>query len=673
MRILLLVSLSGLVILGTSGHPTAPSPPLTFHVARGGDDRAPGTKARPFATIQKARDTIRVLKKKGGLKQPVTVLVHGGTYRLSEPLILTPEDSGTSEHPITYAAFPGETPTLSGARVITGWKETTSDARRLWKVDLPEVRAGKWTFHQLWVNGQRRTRARHPNEGFFRVAGLPDVTPKTPWNQGQQRFRFSPGDLKRWSNPGDIDVVAYHLWVAVRLAVKDIDEKEHLVTFVQESRRRLTDGNEPARYRVENAPELLDAPGEWYLDRKSGTLSYLPEAGEKLAALKVTAPRLPQLLRLEGNPGGGKYVSHVVFRGLTFADAEWWPARNDPVDVQAAATVPAVIHGDGVRDCVLDGCTVAHASGYGLHLARGCQDNRVIRCEVFDLGAGGLRIGETAVRGEKRDQTHGNIIEDNHLHALGKVFPQAVGVWIGQSYGNRVAHNHIHDLLYTGISCGWTWGYGRTLAHDNIIEQNRVHDVGKGLLSDMGGIYTLGIQKGTVIRNNVFHDIEGHRYGGWGIYLDEGSSQIVVENNLAYRTTHGGFHQHYGKENIIRNNIFAFGKKAQIQRTRVEPHRSFSFERNIVYYDTGDLLAGRWDDDGVTLDHNLYWKVGGKVRFGKWTWAQWRAKGRDQHSLIADPLFVAPMKGDFRLKPMSPADRIDFHMPDLTHVGPRKE
>lgn len=651
-----------MLLLALLGNQAAPAE-QTFHVAPAGKDSDPGTADRPFATPRRARDAIRALRREqgGALKQPVTVLFAGGTYRLAAPLDLTPDDSGTAACPVVYAARKGETPVFSGGRPITGWKQVAVNGRSLWAADNAEVREGKWYFHQLWVNGARRPRARHPNDGFLEVASLPDLPVKGARQPGTRRFHFKPGDLRRWGNLGDVDVVAFHLWVSVRLGIDRIDEKENLVSFVRPSRRRLVDGPKPARYYAENALELLDAPGEWYLDRKGGALYYAPAEGEKFPDAEVIAPRLSRLVHFKGEPQVSRFVEHVTLRGLTFADAEWWPGREETSDVQAAANVPAVVEGDGVRHCALDGCTVTRASGYGVHLARGCAHNRVTRCRLFDLGAGGIRVGETAIRDDERQLTHDNAVTDNHVHSVGKTFHQAVGVWVGQSYKNTIANNHIHDLTYTGISCGWTWGYGRSLARGNVIEKNRVHDVGKGLLSDMGGIYTLGIQPGTVIRGNVFHDIDAYQYGGWGIYFDEGSTDIVAEGNLVYRTKHGGFHQHYGKDNVVRNNVFALGKHAQVRRTRPEPHRSFTFERNVIYWKEGKLLDGNWDGDGYRFERNLYWHTGGgEPRFGKWTLAQWRERGHDREGVVADPLFVDPEKGDFRVRDGSPTSKIGF-------------
>lgn len=649
--------------------------PVIFHVAPDGRDDNPGTAEKPFATVQRGRDAIRALRREQGgrLKQAVRVRLRGGTFALAAPLTLTPEDSGTKDGAVIYEAADEATPVLSGGRQIGGWKQTTIDGKRLWAADVPDVKSGKLHFRQLWVNGQRRPRARHPNDGFLKVAGVPDADAKTPYNQGQHRFRFAAGDLRSYKNLEDVDVVLLHLWVSVRLAVAAVDEKENLVSFVAKSRRRLTDGNEPARYYVENAFELLDTPGEWYLDRKSGTLYYWPMPGETPDKVEVIAPVLPHLLRIEGRPEKGEYVEHVWFDRLTFAHAEAWPARDDPADIQAAASLPAAVQLDGASEVLLDRCTVAHVSGYGVQLGRGCRHNAVTRCQVRDLGAGGIKVGETAQRAEAALRSHHNHVTDCHVHGGGRAFHQGIGVWVGQTHGNLVARNHIHDFYYTGISCGWTWGYGKTLAGDNRIEGNHVHDIGQGWLSDLGGVYTLGTQPGTVIRGNVFHDISAHRYGGWGIYFDEGTSQVVAENNLVYRTTHGGFHQHFGKENVVRNNVFAHGRDAQIRLTRPEAHRSFTFERNIVYFKEGKLLDGRWDKADVAFAKNLYWREGGgELKFDRWSWDEWRKRGHDTEGATADPLFVDPAKAEFGLRDGSPALKLGFVPLNLKAVGPRR-
>lgn len=659
---------------------------VVFYVSPKGNDAWSGrlpspNKAKtdgPFASLRRALDAVRELKRQQGgtLKQPVTMNLRGGTYFLTEPVTITPEHSGTKEFPVTIGAYRNEKPVISGGRKIEGWKQVTVNGRKLWAAEIPEVREGKWFFRQLWVNRKRAVRARHPNKGYLPVTEVLDVTPQTPWHEGQRRFRFREGDLKGWSTVTDAEIVVMNRWVESRLPVVSVDEKERIANFGKSTVFKLDVGDP---YYLEHCLEALDEPGEWFLDRKTGTLYYLPHPDEDMSKAEVIAPVLAQVVRMLGEPLTGSYVEHIAFRDITFAHTEWSLPPDRSGFSQAAVGVPGALDGEGVRYCVWENCTIAHIGTYGIELARGCHHNKIGGCLITDLGAGGVKIGETAIRGNKEEQTFGNEISDCRIVDGGKIFHSAVGIWIGQSYNNWIAHNEIADLYYTGISIGWTWGYGPSLAGGNLVQSNHVHHIGirsngdGPILSDMGGIYTLGIQQGTVIRSNLWHDIAGIRYGGWGIYFDEGSTGIVAENNIVYNTTHGGFHQHYGRGNIVRNNIFAYGRDHQIQATRPEQHVRFRFVGNIVIGKSEQWVAGGIDFN-FEFDRNLYWREGGgAIKFGNLSWDEWRAKGMDKNSLIADPLFVAPEKHDFRLKPNSPSFKLGFKPFDLSKVGPRKK
>jgi parallel beta-helix repeat protein len=406
--------------------------------------------------------------------------------------------------------------------------------------------------------------------------------------------------------------------------------------------------------------------------------------GETLSNFTAIAPTLAECLRIEGHPEATNFVEHIQFRGLTFSHNEWFFPTNfgsaerhisstpDPQIygfAQAAFGVPGAVRAEGARHCSFENCNFKNVGSYGLQLGRGCQSNLVSHCEFSDLGAGGIKLGETKIRTNAVEQMHHNEVLDCDIHDGGKLFHSGEGIWIGQSFGNRLTHNSIHDFFYTGISIGWTWGYGPSLASNNIVEFNHVHHIGKKsdgdgpILSDMGGIYTLGNEPGTIIRNNLWHDIAALRYGGWGIYFDEGSSGILAENNIVFRTTHGGFHQHYGKENIVRNNVFAFGRDAQLQRTRAEDHVSFTFERNIVYFDSGKLFEGDWSNGKFIRDYNVYFDTRTNAPDDFLSPARlekWRKDGHDVHSIIADPRFAKTNLADFKLESDSPALRLGF-------------
>jgi parallel beta-helix repeat protein len=632
------------------------------------EPNAPRTDG-PFATLARARDAIRSMQTDSPLSKPVTVYVRGGVYPLGSTLVFLPQDSGTAKCPITYAAYPGEKVVLSGGRAITGWKKAAAGGEdhrpELWAAEVPGVKEGEWYFHQLFVDGQRRQRARSPNTGFYHADG--QFLSGNP-----SRFKFHPGDIHdAWAEEGDVEVVGLEKWAEFRLTLKAVDTAANTATLSTE--RQEFGDDKDARYWVENAADALDSPGEWFLDRRSGTLSYLALPGENVSRAQFVAPFLSQLIRFAGKAGTGELVHDLVLRGFTFAHADWLLPLKGYADMQAAYDIPAAVELVGARHCRIEQSTFTHLGQYALEIHKGSQDDRVIGNDMLDLGAGGVKIGDPDIPKEGAEATTGIVVFGNYVHNIGIVYPAAEGVWIGQSSGNTVAHNEISDTYYTAISLGWTWGYGPTAARDNRIEFNNLYNIGRGLLSDMACIYSLGVQPGTVERNNLCHDVSRYAYGGWGIYTDEGSSQILIENNIVYNTQDGGFHQHYGRENIVRNNIFAFGQEAQIRRSRQEPHQSFTFEHNIVYWNQGELLQGNWKDDQFHLDYNLYWLAGGRpIQFDKESLEEWQKRGQDVHSLVANPLFADPDHGDFTLKPGSPAAKIGFQPIDVNPTGRTK-
>jgi parallel beta-helix repeat protein len=649
--------------------------PLVLHVAPNGNDNwsgqvadaSPDGKDGPLATLKAAIAAARKASPEAK-SHGVSILLRGGTYELAEPVQLGPEDSGQRpDAPLLIAAYPGETPVLSGGRHITGWREVAGKPG-WWGAEIPEVHSGQWLFRQLFVNGERRQRARTPNQGFPRVQGAsPEGNPA--------QFKFKAGDLKReWVADGAVEVVALLAWADLRMYLRGLDETNLVATLSAAPQRSNKEGN--ARYYIENAPDALDMPGEWYLNRKTGVLTYWAKAGEDMAHAEVVAPRLQTLLRLEGDFAAEKAVKHVVLHGLAFAYSDWKLDERGYADTQAAVGVRGDIFAAGAVECVVENCALTHLGNYGLELGRGCQNDRVVGNEFCDLGGGGIRVGEPRARQAAFDQNHGHTITDNDIHQGGLVYPPAGGIFVLQSGGNRIAHNHVHHLYYTAVSLGWTWGYRESPCRENIVEFNHLHDLGQGMLSDMGAVYTLGLQPGTIIRNNLIHDVCADNYGGWGLYTDEGSTGILLENNVVYRCKDAGFHQHYGRDNILRNNIFAFNQKSQLMRTREEAHNSFFFTNNIVYFDSGELLGSNWRKENYVIDGNVYFDArpgadAAALRFSGATLQQWRERGHDLNSLVADPRFVAPGWYDFRLRDDSPALKLGFQPIDLSQVGVR--
>ncbi len=614
----------------------------------------------PLATMEGARDFIRRLKAEGRFVKPVRVLFRGGAYRLTAPVTFLPEDSGRPDAPIVYAAYPGEKALFCGGRVVSGWKREGA----LWSADVSEM-DGK--FLSFWVNGKRCVPARIPDEGYFFAEGIVPGS-EDPSKGSRRALRFRPGDIRHWGNLDEVRVVVTNSWETSLHYIADICDADSIVTFTGSAWSPFGTWTMPIAYHVENTLEGLNQPGEWCVT--DGVMHYLPRPGEDMKRAEAVVPVAERLVVLQGDVSAGSFVEFVRFEGLRFAHTDYPVPPEGKSDPQAAFSVTAAIEAHGARYCTFQDCEVAHTTNHGIWLAEGCLYNRVQRSNLHDLGAGGIRIGVGSREEDPERSTSWNDIDNNWIHGGGRVFPAGCGVWIGASSYNTVSHNEIFDMYYTGVSVGWSWGYGPSAAHHNIIEFNHIHRIGQSRLSDMGGIYTLGISPGTILRNNVIHDIWAMTYGGWGIYLDEGSTDILVENNVVYRTKSGGFHQHYGKENRIRNNVFAFASDAQIIRTREEEHWSFFFEKNVVLCDNGRFWGGNYSNGRFSFQDNLYWNYARKAEeLGQNVLDSRREKGQDLRSAYRDPHMVDPQKSDFRFAKNAPELPTGFRSIDVRSAG----
>jgi hypothetical protein len=309
---------------------------VEFFVAPEGNDRwsgrvpAPTAGDGPFATIGRARDAVRAWRKEQVQPARVRVVLRRGTYYLDQPLEFGPQDSGSKDAPVTYSAAEGEKVVLSGGRRLVGGRWDEVNGRKAWVLDIPEVKEGKWNFHQLFVNGERRPRTRLPKEGFYHVESVPEYNAKQPdddQHNNVRRFVYGGTDIRPWHDLEDVDLVAVETCQSNRLPILEVDVEKRLVTFDRTSRGNLMYGG-PARYWVENIFEALDTPGQWYLNRVTGRLYYLQIPGEDMATAVIIAPVLPQLIHIAGTKD--KPVTYLRFEGLTFAHTEWREPQDWP-------------------------------------------------------------------------------------------------------------------------------------------------------------------------------------------------------------------------------------------------------------------------------------------------------------------------------------------------------
>lgn len=508
-----------------------------------------------------------------------------GEVNLEQPLRLGSEASGVE--------FVGSATIRGGVRLPAGRVEQI-EGREYTVIPVP----GQPIRMRNVVADGRRLRPSGSGPGdWVQFAGFASESDRAaPWNQGQSRMRIDPAgpDARRVRVPG-AEVVTTAYWVQNRLAVTGFEATTGTVTFDRTSTFKLSDDgwsatDPPGFYRVENA-DLPAQPDEFRYDPERGVLILRRPA----RTVRLGGPET--LLRIEG-------ASDFSIRGLTFTETE--PQLTSAGDWQGGHSYSAAVQLVNTRQARIEACTFVRVGNWGLEISGAqARQNVVERNKFLDLGGGGIKLA---------NDTQASTIAHNLIDGGGKILMNCCGIWAGLTGKNRIVRNRIRDLYYTGISVGWDWGFQDTPARENRIEGNDIERIGQGQLSDMGGIYTLGKQPGTVLRNNRIRDVKSRKYGGWGIYLDEGSSEILVENNLVIGTRSGGFHIHYGRDNRILRNVFMDAEmEGVLIRTRDDKQGPIVFEDNIVVSRRADVpvVHANWLKRDVVMRRNVFWSAAG--------------------------------------------------------------
>ena len=635
-------------------------------VSTHGDDVNEGKADTPVATVERAKAIANGVDG----NNPVTIWVREGIYNFSKTLEFNSEDRDN----VTIRAYNNEDVMFTSGEAISGFSECEVNGVKAFSKKV------EGSFNILFNDETTLRRTRYPESGYLFVE---KDSPELLVEQGHEFMHngFSgmatkEGDFRNFYNSEDVLIRILHYWKDEMLNVKSFDEATNTVMFSRLSSMSVYEGH---KYFLENVFEALNEPGEWYLDKKEGVLYYIPYENEKADSLTLWGSELETMVTVNGVDG--VKFEDITFRGNGFNLTLNGTGREF---TQAAYDAAPCIRVENAKNFAITHCDFKDIAACAVFMGVNVQNASVAFSNFENLGAHAVYIRGENLPIENKTVTRDIEIKDNHIYKFGRVFYNAVGILVINANSVDICHNEIHDGFYTAISVGWVWGFAYSVTYNNKICDNLIYDIGQGWLSDMGGIYTLGIQKGTEISGNVIHNVaadplEGG-YGGWGIYLDEGSSNILVKNNLVFDCGSQGFHQHYGEHNVITNNIFALNREGQVTVTRNEGRTEMFLEGNIIVSDEGAIYAkaqkGKFVDE-----RNLYWDytlLSSVVSVGGDRWDvgdMYPVKAMEQlgymkNAVYMDPLFRDAKNFDFTLPADSKAcEKIGFIPFDYSAAG----
>lgn len=751
------VSFLILISILISGNTDAEARTKQIYTAPDGSARADGTVDDPMSLEAAFRMAMDWRPDVGNEPSPVSpndtygvqIILRGGMYELKEPL---KQVEPRPNRPVLLQAYPGETPVVSGGRRLPNqWEMETIGGRTVWTQVLPEVARGEWYFRQLWVNGKRAHVPALPKKGHFQIEDvvIPEEYRERPeaWQySARDKFIHRSGDYNPdWHAVDDIWMMINFSWVQQYFEVSDYDPATRQIDLSRETWSfrpwflvaHPAHGNhvnedhptehdpetfyKPAYYRIHNVFEALTEPGEFYLDRSSGKLFYLPRPGEDPGTAEVIAPRLHQFVVLRGREN--QRLENVVFKGITFSHSIVLPDRHLGTGNHPLSSPHAAVHLQQVSHSAFYDCNFTHIGEYALGFMNGCRDIDVIGNRFYDLGTGAIKAwgdhpgnpreymppiyaqrkeilaiddpAEFAARIPLALPGPGTTmrlrISDNSIKSGTRFFRAYSVISLNRVRNSVIAFNSVEDHYFNAIRAGSTANLDFT-AMDVQVLNNRVKDIGQGLPSsnDMGAIYLGGNGLGIRVEGNLVQNVQSSMWGGNGIYVDgRWSCHFTLRNNILANCNYQGIHlKGYG--HLVENNIVYNCERAFAQMTKVTEEIPFArVERNIfvprsaVAFASRTLEPGEWS---FLSANNLIWSLtagprvevsvfGGygilnplRMRFTYWQ-DRW---DRDHGSLITEVGFADAAAGDFTLnaKTLAAARQVGFN-PFEINVGPR--
>ena len=696
-----------------------------FYISTTGSDDWSGTLKEPdeqkndgpFATLARARDAVRELKKSGMAKN-IHVQIRGGHYRIHETIVFGVDDSGEGDFSIAYEAYPNEEPVFSSDVTIDGWKQLENTNGKIWVTDVSKKTS---SFFTLYDGEKRLPRAR--SKGFIPV--MPDSKEERS-KSSRTNLHFPVGAIRNWSNLEGIDIVVrpLHAWVVNILPLQSVNQQTQIATVSIPATYAMNElhylpGTDSVW--VENAIDFLEEPGEWVFDSKLSKL-YLWPVTEGMPR-GITAPLLQEYLKIEGSideDGPTDIpVRNLIFRGLTLTRGESWRVGKDDKGLQhdwdMHDKANALVRLRGAESCTIEKCRFTHSGSSAIRLDLHAQKNRIQSNHIEHIGGTGILL--CGYGPGTKDVNHHNLIRNNHIHHVGEIYPHSPGIFVWQSGDNRVVNNLIHHTPYSGIIVSGVmtsffskrdnnsrelvrtirWqevGKNRNQrsfeevrrflhTHDNLVEANEIHHAMEQL-GDGNGIYIRGAGSGNIIRRNYIHHLVSPVALQSAIRTDGGQRDTLISENLIYRCTSQGIQlklNNRAENNIIADLIEPIHKGEKrlpaYFKLREGPMTGAVIQRNILYhpgenavfYDQGNSprLPAAWAKQANT-DHNLYY-CAGNPNMSRAVLKKARRTAIDTNSRSADPLFVDPENGDFRFKPGSPAKKLGIVPIDLSKIG----